>query len=111
MPQDLTALCLSALKLARPYVLEGRGERSESMRAGLVIDQALAELWRAARGNGLALRGTPVDHYIPTLVDCDCGRQYVRAAVRTEALEVAAWTPLEASREIDRARAQLAIWL
>jgi hypothetical protein len=44
MPADLAVLCLNALKLARPYVLEGRGERAESMRIGLILDKALAEL-------------------------------------------------------------------
>jgi hypothetical protein len=42
--EKLLDLCRRALAAARPYVLEGRGSWEDSRRAGMLIDQALAEL-------------------------------------------------------------------
>lgn len=40
----LLDLCRGALAAARPYVLEGRGSWEESREAGVLLDEALAEL-------------------------------------------------------------------
>lgn len=40
----LLDLCRRALAAARPYVLDGRGSWEDSRKAGVLLDEALAEL-------------------------------------------------------------------
>ncbi len=44
MHTDLSDLCRRALKAARPFLIIAPGPRAESLRAGVIVDEALARL-------------------------------------------------------------------